>query len=200
MEERRRLMNRTLPTPWKPTKAQLLAARNKFVPDLVAKNLIVLFAGINPGLYTAAIGRHFGRPGNRSGRRSPAAASPRDSSHPLKNPCFSTSNSASPTSSARHRRAMNSPTTNFRRRPTAASQSHTLATDCRRFRRHRPLPHCLRDQRRPRRPSRRPLRRQPRLGPPQSQRPQRALPACHPRTTLWRASPLGHCPARAPPD
>jgi double-stranded uracil-DNA glycosylase len=58
-------MNRTLPTPWKPTKAQLLAARNKRVPDLVAENLIVLFAGINPGLYTAAIGRHFGRPGNR---------------------------------------------------------------------------------------------------------------------------------------
>jgi double-stranded uracil-DNA glycosylase len=58
-------MNSTLPTPWKPTKAQLLAAHNKVVPDLVAKNLIVLFAGINPGLYTAAIGRHFGRPGNR---------------------------------------------------------------------------------------------------------------------------------------
>ncbi len=51
--------------PWKPTKAQLLAAHDKLVPDLVAKNLIVLFAGINPGLYTAAIGRHFGRPGNR---------------------------------------------------------------------------------------------------------------------------------------
>ena len=59
------MMNRTLPTPWKPTKAQLLAAHDKLVPDLVAKNLIVLFAGINPGLYTAAIGRHFGRPGNR---------------------------------------------------------------------------------------------------------------------------------------
>src|SRR4051795_12569604 len=58
-------MNQTLSTPWKPTKAQLLAAHNKTVPDLVAKNLIVLFAGINPGLYTAAIGRHFGRPGNR---------------------------------------------------------------------------------------------------------------------------------------
>jgi double-stranded uracil-DNA glycosylase len=55
-------MNRTLPTPWKPTKAQILDARNKLVPDLVAKNLIVLFAGINPGLYTAAIGRHFGLP------------------------------------------------------------------------------------------------------------------------------------------
>ena len=50
-------MNRTLSTPWKPTKAQLLAAHDKIVPDLVAKNLIVLFAGINPGLYTAAIGR-----------------------------------------------------------------------------------------------------------------------------------------------
>src|ERR1700678_1097840 len=61
----RRFMNRTLPSPWKPTKAQLLAARNKLVPDLIAKNLIVLFAGINPGLYTAAIGHHFGRPGNR---------------------------------------------------------------------------------------------------------------------------------------
>jgi double-stranded uracil-DNA glycosylase len=58
-------MKRTIPTPWKPTKAQLLAAYNKRVPDLVANNLIVLFAGINPGLYTAAIGRHFGRPGNR---------------------------------------------------------------------------------------------------------------------------------------
>src|SRR6202050_4314324 len=61
----RRRMNRTLSTPWKPTKVQLLAAHNKTVPDLAAKNLIVLFVGINPGLYTAAIGRHFGRPGNR---------------------------------------------------------------------------------------------------------------------------------------
>jgi double-stranded uracil-DNA glycosylase len=58
-------MNRKPPIPWKPTKAQLLAARNKRVPDLLAKDLIVLFVGINPGLYTAAIGRHFGRPGNR---------------------------------------------------------------------------------------------------------------------------------------
>src|SRR5689334_18059679 len=58
-------MNRISPTQWKPTKAQLLAAHKKRVPDLIAKDLIVLFAGINPGLYTAAIGRHFGRPGNR---------------------------------------------------------------------------------------------------------------------------------------
>ena len=52
-------------TPWKPTKAQILAARDKTIPDIAAKDLIVLFAGINPGLYTAAIGHHFGRPGNR---------------------------------------------------------------------------------------------------------------------------------------
>jgi TDG/mug DNA glycosylase family protein len=52
-------------TPWKPTRAQLLAAAHKTVPDLIAPNLRVLFAGINPGLYTAAIGHHFGRPGNR---------------------------------------------------------------------------------------------------------------------------------------
>jgi TDG/mug DNA glycosylase family protein len=58
-------MRNNLPTPWKPTKAQLLAAHSKRVPDLIAENLIILFAGINPGLYTAAIGRHFGRPGNR---------------------------------------------------------------------------------------------------------------------------------------
>jgi TDG/mug DNA glycosylase family protein len=51
--------------PWKPTKEQLLAARDKGVRDVIAPNLKVLFVGINPGLYTAAVGHHFGRPGNR---------------------------------------------------------------------------------------------------------------------------------------
>jgi TDG/mug DNA glycosylase family protein len=32
---------------------------------VIAPGLRVLFCGINPGLYTAAIGHHFGRPGNR---------------------------------------------------------------------------------------------------------------------------------------
>lgn len=50
---------------WRPTKAQLLAARGKRVPDLLAPDLKILFVGINPGLYTAAIQHHFGRPGNR---------------------------------------------------------------------------------------------------------------------------------------
>jgi TDG/mug DNA glycosylase family protein len=50
---------------WRPTRQQLAAAANKTVPDIVAPNLKVLLCGINPGLYTAAIGHHFGRPGNR---------------------------------------------------------------------------------------------------------------------------------------
>ena len=49
----------------RPTKADLLAAKNKTVRDIIAPGLKVLFCGINPGLYTAAIGHHFGRPGNR---------------------------------------------------------------------------------------------------------------------------------------
>ena len=51
--------------PWKPTKEQLLAATDKTVRDVIAPNLRVLFCGINPGLYTAAVGHHFARPGNR---------------------------------------------------------------------------------------------------------------------------------------
>src|SRR6476620_4080942 len=53
-----------MPAP-RPTAAQLRAAKNKTVPDIIGPGLKVLFCGINPGLYTAAIGHHFGRPGNR---------------------------------------------------------------------------------------------------------------------------------------
>lgn len=51
--------------PWRPTKQQLLAAEGKTVRDVIAPGLRVLFCGINPGLYTAAVGHHFARPGNR---------------------------------------------------------------------------------------------------------------------------------------
>jgi len=51
--------------PFKPTKEQVRAARGKSVPDVIAPELKVLFCGINPGLYTAAVGHHFARPGNR---------------------------------------------------------------------------------------------------------------------------------------
>ena len=50
---------------FKPTPAQIEAARDKAIPDVIASDLRVLFCGINPSLYSAAIGHHFGRPGNR---------------------------------------------------------------------------------------------------------------------------------------
>lgn len=50
---------------WKPTAAQIAASYGRSVPDLIAPNLAVLFVGINPGLYSAAVGHHFARPGNR---------------------------------------------------------------------------------------------------------------------------------------
>jgi TDG/mug DNA glycosylase family protein len=49
----------------RPTKADLAAAHDKLLPDVVAPGLAVLFCGINPGLYSAATGHHFARPGNR---------------------------------------------------------------------------------------------------------------------------------------
>jgi len=49
----------------KPTRAELLASSDKKVPDVIARDLSVLFCGINPGLYSAFTGHHFARPGNR---------------------------------------------------------------------------------------------------------------------------------------
>ncbi len=54
-----------MPIHRRPTRAEIAAAVGKTLPDVIAANLKVLFCGINPGLYTAAIGHHFGRPGNR---------------------------------------------------------------------------------------------------------------------------------------
>ena len=51
--------------PPRPTNADLEAAAGRTVPDVIAPGLRVLFCGINPSLYTAAVGHHFGRPGNR---------------------------------------------------------------------------------------------------------------------------------------
>src|SRR5688572_26450209 len=50
---------------WKPTRAQVAAAWGKTIPDIIADDLPVLFVGINPSLYSAAVGHHFARPGNR---------------------------------------------------------------------------------------------------------------------------------------
>jgi len=48
-----------------PSRAELLAAVDRTVDDVIAPDLTVLFCGINPGLYTAYTGHHFARPGNR---------------------------------------------------------------------------------------------------------------------------------------
>jgi TDG/mug DNA glycosylase family protein len=49
----------------RPTKEQLAAAADRRVPDVLGPGLRVVFVGINPGLYSAATGHHFARPGNR---------------------------------------------------------------------------------------------------------------------------------------
>ena len=50
---------------WKPSRAEIAAAYGRAIPDVIAPGLRVLFCGINPSLYSAAVGHHFARPGNR---------------------------------------------------------------------------------------------------------------------------------------
>lgn len=47
------------------TRQELEAARGRSVPDLIRPDVKLLFVGINPGLWTAAVKAHFARPGNR---------------------------------------------------------------------------------------------------------------------------------------
>jgi TDG/mug DNA glycosylase family protein len=52
----------------RPRALDLEAARLRTIPDVLpgpGRELRVLFCGINPGLYSAATGWHFARPGNR---------------------------------------------------------------------------------------------------------------------------------------
>jgi TDG/mug DNA glycosylase family protein len=49
----------------RPSAADLAAAQGRGLRDVLAPRLKVLFCGINPGLYSAATGFHFARPGNR---------------------------------------------------------------------------------------------------------------------------------------
>jgi double-stranded uracil-DNA glycosylase len=58
-------MDNKTPPPPRPTPAEIRAAVGKTLPDVIATGLKVLLIGINPGLYTAAVGHHFARPGNR---------------------------------------------------------------------------------------------------------------------------------------
>lgn len=58
-------MKSPIPSPHRPSPAELIAANDKAIPILIAKKLKVLFCGINPGLWSGATGHHFARPGNR---------------------------------------------------------------------------------------------------------------------------------------
>jgi double-stranded uracil-DNA glycosylase len=49
----------------KPTKVELANAVGTTMPDIIAPNLRILFCGINPSVYSAVVGHHFARPGNR---------------------------------------------------------------------------------------------------------------------------------------
>lgn len=48
-----------------PSRTELEAARERLLPDVLADGLRVVLCGINPGLWSAATGHHFARPGNR---------------------------------------------------------------------------------------------------------------------------------------
>lgn len=47
------------------TRAELESVRDVEVPDLVGDGVRLLFVGINPGLWTAAVQTHFAHPANR---------------------------------------------------------------------------------------------------------------------------------------
>lgn len=49
----------------RPTADELAAARDATLPDLVAPGIRVLLVGINPSLWSAAVGLHFANPSNR---------------------------------------------------------------------------------------------------------------------------------------
>lgn len=49
----------------RPTAEELKEQVGATMPDVIASNLRILFCGINPSVYSAVVGHHFARPGNR---------------------------------------------------------------------------------------------------------------------------------------
>lgn len=49
----------------RPTAAEVAAATDRHVPDIIGPHMKLLLVGINPGLWSAAAETHFARPGNR---------------------------------------------------------------------------------------------------------------------------------------
>lgn len=50
---------------WRPTREQLASAWGRKVDDVIGPGLDVLFVGINPGLWSGAVGHHFAHPSSR---------------------------------------------------------------------------------------------------------------------------------------
>jgi TDG/mug DNA glycosylase family protein len=91
----------------RPTPRQVAAARGRTIPDVIGPGLKVLFCGINPSLYSAAIGHHFGRPGNRFWPALHAAKITDRLLTPWEDASCSSAAVARPTSSPARRRQMN---------------------------------------------------------------------------------------------
>ena len=51
--------------PRRPNRDELAAATTRRLRDVIAPDLDIVFCGVNPGLYSGAVGHHFARPGNR---------------------------------------------------------------------------------------------------------------------------------------
>lgn len=49
----------------RPTREEIAAAHGRTLRDVLGPGLRVILVGINPSLYSAAVGHHFARPGNR---------------------------------------------------------------------------------------------------------------------------------------
>lgn len=50
---------------WRPTREQRAGAWGRTVDDVIGPGLDVLFVGINPGLWSGAVGHHFAHPSSR---------------------------------------------------------------------------------------------------------------------------------------
>jgi TDG/mug DNA glycosylase family protein len=59
------MSGRSSTTSTRPTREELAAAEGKGVRDVIASGLVVLFCGVNPSLWSAAVGHHFAHPSNR---------------------------------------------------------------------------------------------------------------------------------------
>jgi TDG/mug DNA glycosylase family protein len=63
--QRGQMRTKAVAGPRRPSVEELAGAGRKRLRDVIGPGLSVLFCGINPGLYSAATGHHFARPGNR---------------------------------------------------------------------------------------------------------------------------------------